>query len=47
MKCPKCKEKMTEVRKDTSHDFKHSKKYSRMVYQCKKEDIWITVETPK
>ncbi len=46
MKCPKCGEKMEETRKDTSYGFK-DKEYSRVIYVCKKDDIWVTVETPE
>lgn len=47
MKCPKCGNEMTEVRKDISHNPENKKKYSRILYQCKKDDVWITVEAPE
>jgi len=46
MNCPKCKGGMSEIRKDNTVNPETKKKYSRTVYQCEKDDIWITVETP-
>ena len=47
MKCVICKKVMKIVKKDTSADFRNKKKYSRVVYHCKKDDVWIVVEKPK
>lgn len=33
--------------KDTSHDFAKKKEYERITYVCPKDDVWVTVETPK
>ncbi len=35
------------MKNDTSNDFEKKKKYNRSVYKCEKDDIWVTVETPK
>lgn len=44
--CPKCKKEMTLVSKDISHDFKKKKKYSRKIFHCEKDDVWISLEIP-
>jgi hypothetical protein len=33
--------------KDISHDSRRNKEYERVIYVCPKDDIWVTVETPK
>lgn len=45
MKCPICKGSMI-VSKQTSFG-KNSKEYSRTIYQCKEDDVWVVVEIPK
>ena len=48
MKCPKCQKEMEINREDVSYnsDIEPKKEYSRKVYLCKDDDVWITVETP-
>ncbi len=46
MKCPKCGKEMEKIRKDFSYGSKN-KEYLRVIYVCKKDDIWVTVETPE
>ena len=38
---------MKVIRKDTSVNSKNKKKYTRTVYHCVKDDVWIAVEKPK
>jgi len=47
MNCPKCNLEMEVRGKDTSHDFRRKKEYERIIYVCPKDDVWVTVETPK
>ena len=48
MKCPKCGSKILPKKQDFSYNFdsKPKKKYTRKIYWCKKDDIWITLEIP-
>lgn len=48
MECPKCKKTMTLRGKDFSYDFKvkPKKKYTRNLYLCEKDDVWISIEIP-
>lgn len=48
MKCPKCGSEMILKGKDNSYNFqeKAKKRYNRSVYWCKKDDVWVNVETP-
>ena len=46
MKCPKCGEEMKEVRKDKSKNMETGKKYSRTIYHCEKDDVWLNLEIP-
>ncbi|MCL5091120.1 MAG: hypothetical protein M1514_03865 [Patescibacteria group bacterium] len=45
--CPKCNEEMEITKKDISHDFKKKKEYNRMIYICRKDDVWVTIEVPQ
>jgi hypothetical protein len=47
MKCPKCGEEMKEVKKDESANTQTGKKYSRTMYHCESDDIWLNLEIPK
>jgi len=47
MECIVCEKRMKIVKKDKSFDFKKKKEYSRTIYHCKKDDLWIVVEKPK
>jgi len=47
MECTICEKVMKIVKRDKSFDFKKKKEYSRAIYQCKKDDVWIVVEKPK
>jgi len=40
---------MKKVRWDISYNrpYSHNKEYDRTVYQCVKDDIWVTTEIPK
>jgi len=38
---------MVITSKDTSHDNKKKKKYSRTIYHCKKDDVWGNIEIPQ
>ena len=48
MECPKCKKTMTLKSKDFSFDLKvkPKKKYTRSLYWCEKDDIWVKIEIP-
>lgn len=45
MKCPICTDTMA-VSKRTSFG-KNEKEYSRTIYHCEKDDVWVVVEIPK
>jgi len=47
MKCPKCSKEMVVTNKDTSHNNKTKAIYSRTLYHCEKDDIWLKLEVPK
>jgi uncharacterized protein with PIN domain len=47
IKCPKCGEEMIQVSTDESVSTKNDKKYTRTIYMCEKDDVWLTLETPK
>lgn len=48
MKCPKCKKEMKLTNKDFSYNTKEKSKvkYSRSIYWCEKDDVWINLEIP-
>ncbi|HUD44040.1 MAG TPA: hypothetical protein VMR41_00700 [Patescibacteria group bacterium] len=49
MKCPTCQKEMEERGSQITNNGKEEKaykEYKRITYWCKKDDIWITVETP-
>jgi hypothetical protein len=49
MECPKCKLAMKKVRWEISNNFKMGdqyKEYDKTTYQCKDDDVWVTIETP-
>jgi hypothetical protein len=46
MKCPLCQKEMQEIQKDLTSNFDTGKRYSRVIFNCKKDDVWISVETP-
>ena len=47
MQCPVCHKEMTVNQKDTSTNFKNSQEYSRTVYLCPSDDVWISIEIPR
>jgi uncharacterized Zn finger protein (UPF0148 family) len=48
MKCPICQQLMKRIRSDSSYNMKeNNKEYERVVYQCAKDDVWLTTEIPK
>lgn len=47
MKCPKCFKTMIVVKQDISKNLETNKKYSRIIYNCKNDDVWLTLETPE
>lgn len=47
MKCVVCKKIMKVVKKDISLNPKNKKKYTRTVYHCAKDDVWMGAEVPK
>lgn len=47
MKCPKCSKIMIVVKQDISKNSKTNKKYLRIIYNCKNDDVWLTLETPE
>lgn len=46
MKCPKCDIEMKKMVSDESKNTDTGKKYSRTVYHCEKDDVWIILEIP-
>ncbi len=46
MKCPICQQEMEVERKEISNNPENGKKYQRILYLCKTDDAWISVETP-
>lgn len=48
MQCPKCGKEMVVKGKDSSfNDQVDPKKlYSRIIYWCEQDDVWVNVETP-
>lgn len=38
---------MEVVKKDQSRNLKTGKVYSRVIYHCKKDDLWVNLEIPK
>lgn len=49
MKCPKCQKVMIGKGEDITNNGKSSmdfKEYSKNIYWCKKDDIWINIEVP-
>jgi hypothetical protein len=46
-KCPKCGSEMKIVTKDESENLQAGKRYSRTIFQCEKDDIWVVLEIPK
>jgi hypothetical protein len=37
---------MIVVKEDTSYRTKPKKKYSRAIFHCKNDDVWINLEAP-
>ena len=49
MKWPICKQEMKKVRWEISNNFKMAdlyKEYDKTTYECKNDDVWVTIETP-
>jgi hypothetical protein len=49
MNCPKCSKPMRKVRWEITNNFKSGKEfkeYDKYTYECKDDDIWVTIETP-
>lgn len=48
MKCPNCGQTMYTISTDKSYnpDTPEHKQYYRTKYQCKEDDVWVTVEIP-
>lgn len=49
MKCPKCRQEMVKKLETATNNGKTGKdyrEYNKIVYWCKKDDIWISIETP-
>lgn len=46
MKCPKCQQEMEIKNKDISNNPENGKKYERVLYVCKIDDVWINTEIP-
>lgn len=46
MKCVKCKKEMEIVQKSETGNPENEKKYERILYVCKNDDIWQTTEVP-
>lgn len=49
MQCPTCHEEMTIKQKAITSNMKDGKqlqKYTSITYWCKKDDVWVVVETP-
>lgn len=48
MKCAVCKQAMKKVRRDISRDpNEDNREYDRTIYQCEKDDVWVTTEIPR
>ncbi len=45
MKCPLCDQTMREEKNTSFRE--DGKQYSKTLYNCKKDDVWIVVEIPK
>jgi hypothetical protein len=45
MECPICYQKMNLMSQDISEQ--NGKSYDRKVYFCLKDDVWVTVESPR
>jgi len=49
MKCPVCNKAMKKVRWEISNNFRTDelyKEYDKTLYECKTDDVWVSVETP-
>jgi hypothetical protein len=46
-KCPVCGGEMKEDRQDETENAGSGKRYSRTVFTCEKDDVWVTLEIPK
>lgn len=46
MECPVCKSFMKKVRDYTTYNANNAE-YDHSVYQCEKDDVWVTTEIPK
>lgn len=47
MKCSACNEEMILKREMETNNPDNNRKYEKKTYWCKKDDVWISVETPK
>lgn len=47
MECPVCNQSMDVFRTDTTHSRETKEEYTRTFYECKKDNTWGTLETPK
>lgn len=46
MKCPKCEHEMEVVKRLTTCG-ENDRKYDKVIYVCRKDDVWVTIETPR
>ena len=49
MNCPACTKTMRKVRWEITNNFKVGKdfkEYDKFTYECKDDDIWVTIEVP-
>lgn len=49
MKCPNCNQEMKLKKDDLSNNGKEGKEYkqyTRKIYWCENDDIWVSIETP-
>lgn len=46
-RCPKCGKIMELAGKDLTENTPANKHYDRVIYTCKVDDVWVTIETPQ
>jgi hypothetical protein len=49
MNCPECDKPMRKVKWEITNNFKVDKdfkEYDKFIFECKDDDIWVTIETP-